>query len=204
MRLVFVLAVLLAVWLVAQPATAHAHIAMTSPAPRSVAQKEGPCGATGSVRGTNVTTFRPGETITVEWDETVGHPGHYRIAFDDDGHDSFQLPNRPDDDFPQTLVDQITDRDGTTHYTQQVTLPDMSCTSCTLQLIQVMTTSVPYNSFYFQCADLVLAGDGVEPGPGPAGADGGCAAGGSPAGLAAGLVALGLALGRRRRRRRRR
>jgi MYXO-CTERM domain-containing protein len=192
------LAVLLAACLAAHAATAHAHIAMTSPAPRSVAQKEGPCGATGSTRGTAATTFRPGETITVEWDETVDHPGHYRIAFDDDGNDSFRNPNQPDDNFPQTLVDQIPDRDGNGHYTQQVTLPNMSCTNCTLQLIQVMTTSVPYNSFYFQCADIVLAGDAPEPGPSET--DGGCAAGSSSGSVAAGLAALGLLLLRRRRR----
>lgn len=195
------LALFVAIGLLAYTATAYAHIAMTSPAPRSSAQKEGPCGAAGSVRGTNVATFRPGETITVEWDETVGHIGHYRIAFDDDGSDSFRNPSQPNDNFPQTLVDQITDRDGMTHYTQQVTLPNMSCTNCTLQLIQVMTTLVPYNSFYFQCADLVLSVDAPDPGPGPSGADGGCAAGSSSGSLAAGLAALGLVLGLRRRRR---
>lgn len=194
------LALFVAIGLLAHTAIAHAHIAMTSPAPRSSAQKEGPCGAAGSARGTNVATFRPGETITVEWDETVGHIGHYRIAFDDDGNDSLRNPSQPTDNFPQTLVDQIPDRDGMTHYTQQVTLPNMSCTNCTLQLIQVMTTVVPYNSFYFQCADLVLSGD--APDPGPSGADGGCAAGSSSGSLAAGLAGLA-ALGLVRRRRRR-
>lgn len=188
----------LAACLAGHAATAHAHIAMTSPTPRSAAQKEGPCGAAGSTRSGNVATFRPGETITVEWDETVGHPGHYRIAFDDNGNDSFQNPNRPDDNFPQTLADQIPDRTGEGHYTQQVTLPNMSCTNCTLQLIQVMTTSVPYNSFYFQCADIVLAGDGDGDG-GPAEAEGGCATGSSSGNLAAGLAVLALALRRRRR-----
>jgi uncharacterized protein (TIGR03382 family) len=62
-----------------------------------------------------------------------------------------------------------------------------------------MTTIVPYNSFYFQCADLVLSGDAPDPGPGPSGADGGCAAGSSSGSLAAGLAALGLVLRRRRR-----
>jgi len=184
-----------AIGLLVPTAAAHAHIAMTSPVPRSSAQKEGPCGTAGSTRGTNVATFRPGETITVEWDETVGHIGHYRIAFDDDGDDSLQNPSQPDDNFPQTLVDQITDRDGMTHYTQQVTLPDVSCTNCTLQLIQVMTTTVPYNSFYFQCADLVLSGDAPE----SPGTEGGCAAGSSSGSLAAGLAVLGLVLRRRRR-----
>ena len=175
--------------------TATAHIALRSPAPRTADQKAGPCGAAGSTRGTNVTTYAPGETITVEWDETVGHPGHYRIAFDDDGNDAFQNPNMPDDNFPSTLVDQITDRDGETHYTQTVTLPATPCTNCTLQLVQVMTTAVPYNSFYFQCADLTIGGDPVAD-DGDIG--GGCAVGRSGSGFLA-LVLAGLVARRRRR-----
>jgi hypothetical protein len=197
------LSALIGIGLLGPAATAHAHIEMTSPKPRTLEQKTGPCGASGSTRGTNVTTYRPGETITVEWDETVDHPGHYRIAFDDNGNDSFRDPSRPDDNFPQTLADQIVDRGGG-RYTQQVTLPNISCTSCTLQLIQVMTTVVPYNSFYFQCADLVLGGEAPDPGPdpdpGPAATDGGCTAGGPSQGLAAGLSVLALTLLRRRRR----
>jgi hypothetical protein len=183
--------------LAALAADASAHIALTSPAPRTAEQKTGPCGAAGSTRGTQVTRYQPGETITVEWDETVDHPGHYRIAFDEDGNDSFQNPSTPDDSFPQTLADQITDRTGGGHYTQQITLPNISCTNCTLQLMQVMTTTVPYSSFYFQCADLIL-GDGADPGPGTD-TDGGCAAGSPSLGLAAGLALLGLARGRKRR-----
>jgi uncharacterized protein (TIGR03382 family) len=180
---------------------AAAHIAMTSPAPRGEAQKAGPCGAAGSTRGTNVTTYAPGQTITVEWDETVGHPGHYRIAFDDDGNDVFQNPNNPNDNFPSTLVEPIADVGGTTHYTQTVTLPNITCDNCTLQLIQVMTTAVPYNSFYYQCADIILAGAPTDPtdptDPTPE-LDGGCSTTGGTGG--SGLVVLGAALALRRRR----
>lgn len=176
--------------------SASAHIAMTSPAPRSVAQKAGPCGATGSTRSANVTTYQPGETITVTWTETVDHPGHYRIAFDDDGNDVFVNPSRPDDNFPFTLVDQITDKAGGT-YSQEVTLPTTPCDNCTLQLMQVMTTTVPYNSFYWQCADIVIAGDVPDPDPDPDGdeVDGGCATG---SGGGAGAILLVLGLLRRR------
>jgi len=194
------LAVLASLGLLA-PAAAHAHIALTSPAARTVEQKTGPCGAAGSTRGANVTHYQPGQTITVEWDETVDHPGHYRLSFDDDGNDSFKDPVRPDDAFPQTLADQIPDRTGAGHYSQQITLPNMSCTNCTLQLMQIMTTAIPYNSFYFQCADLVL---GEDPGPGPGDSGGGCATGSSTQGLATGLAVIGaLGLVRRRHGRRR-
>ena len=176
--------------------TASAHATLTSPAPRTADNKTGPCGAAGSKRGTKVAKFSPGQTITVEWDETVDHPGHYRIAFDDDGDDVFVNPNNPNDNFPSTLMEPIADKLGG-HYTQQITLPAKSCTNCTLQLIQVMTTQVPYDSFYYQCADITIGdGDGGDGGGGGADApvDGGCSTGsGSGAGvivLLAGLIAL--------------
>lgn len=178
--------------------TASAHIAMTSPAPRGTDQKAGPCGKAGSTRGTNVTEFAPGETVTVEWDETVDHPGHYRIAFDDDGND-FTNPNNPDDNFPSTMVEPIADKAGG-HYTQSITLPTTPCDNCTIQLIQVMTTAVPYNSFYFQCADIRITGT-PTPGGGDdepeGGVDSGCSAGG---GVGGGGLLIGLLALRRRRR----
>lgn len=196
---------LAAVLLVVLVQPAAAHIALRSPAPRTGAQKEGPCGAAGSTRGTTVTTYQPGETITVEWDETVDHPGHYRIAFDDSGDDAFINPSRSTDDFPFVLVDRITDKAGG-RYTAQVTLPSTPCTNCTLQLMQIMTTTEPYNSFYWQCADIVIAGD-AAPDAGPTGGgetSGGCAttsgSGAAPiTTVAAMLLVFGLARRRRRR-----
>src|SRR5437762_13382271 len=66
--------------LIAAPASAH--IELTYPPPRSAAMKSAPCGAAGSTRSARATTFAPGETITVEWNEIIPHPGHYRISFD--------------------------------------------------------------------------------------------------------------------------
>lgn len=189
--------------------TAAAHVTLTSPPPRTLDNKAGPCGAAGSKRGSKVTRFAPGATITVEWDETVDHPGHYRIAFDNDGDDVFVNPNKPDDNYAFTLMDAIPDKVGG-HYTQQVTLPTAPCANCTLQLMQIMTTQVPYNSFYYQCADIAI-GDGgdpggpVDPGPDPdpdppAASDGGCSTGSS--GGAGTLLALAGVLACRARRRR--
>ena len=182
---------------------AEAHISQISPTPRTQSQKEGPCGAAGSTRG-EPQVFRPGETITVEWDETVDHPGHYRIAFDPDGEDDFPLPNQPDDNFATTLVDQITDKAGGL-YSQEITFPDIECDNCTLQLIQIMTTQVPYNSFYFQCSDIVLSNATSETGP-DAGVNptkpasgGGCASSGGASGTASLFLALALLVLRKRR-----
>ncbi|HEU4729453.1 MAG TPA: SCE4755 family polysaccharide monooxygenase-like protein [Kofleriaceae bacterium] len=189
--------------------TASAHITMTSPTPRTLDNKAGPCGAAGSTRGTHVATFAPGAKITVEWDETVDHPGHYRIAFDNDGDDVFVNPNNPNDNFPFTLMEPIADKAGG-HYTQQVTLPMEPCENCTLQLMQIMTTQVPYNSFYYQCADIAIRVGG-DPGGGSGGGGGssmsgddmgGCSTGsGGRAGVLvvlAGLIALGSRRARRR------
>jgi MYXO-CTERM domain-containing protein len=186
---------LVTAFLLVTTATAQAHVTLMYPPPRTADQKEGPCGKTGSTRGTNVTTFQPGETIMVRWDETVDHPGHYRIAFDDAGDDVFRNPNNPNDAFPSTMVEPIADKAGGL-YMQAVTLPMEPCASCTLQLMQVMTTSVPYNSFYYQCADITIAGDPVAP-PGDD-IDGGCSTG---AGAGPGLLVLGALAIRRRRRR---
>lgn len=172
--------------------TASAHVTLTSPAPRTTENKTGPCGV-GATRGTNVATFAPGEMITVEWDETVDHPGHYRIAFDNDGDDVFVNPNNPNDNFAFTLMEPIADKVGG-HYTQSIKLPTTPCSNCTLQLMQIMTTQVPYNSFYYQCADITIGdGDGAGSEDGGGGTTGGCSTtSGSGAGaivVLAGLLA---------------
>lgn len=182
-------AAVLAILLV--PALANAHIQLRTPAARTTAQKAGPCGAAGAARGTNVTTYQPGETITLEWDETVDHPGHFRVAFDSDGDDAFINPMRATDNFSFTLMEPIADKVGG-RYTQQITLPTTPCANCTLQLMQVMQVNEPYNSFYWQCADIVIAGDE----PQPEDTSGGCQ---TSRGAGFG-VALALLLLRRRRR----
>jgi uncharacterized protein (TIGR03382 family) len=169
--------------LAALPRLAAAHVQMKSPLQREVDQKVGPCGASDSVRGADVCEYRPGATITVSWDETIEHPGHFRISFDEDGDDDFVDPESYDDldSAESVLMDGIADRDvrsGDPGYTQEVTLPDVECDSCTLQLIQVMTDKPPYgdgNDIYYQCADLVLSASAPEdPADGcPAGGDDG-------------------------------
>jgi hypothetical protein len=181
-------------------APVRAHVCMDSPTSRvgpgcsaASPQKVGPCGVAG--RSQYVTTFRPGETITVTLNETIDHPSHYRIAFNPDG-DSFEDPTSVDDKtgaHPYVLLDGIVDAEGLTPQSVQVTLPNLACTRCTLQLIQVMYDkgqngfggndgagpAVDNNDLYYACADLVLAGEPVvsDAGtPGDAGAQTGDAA----------------------------
>ena len=152
---------------------AHAHIQLTFPLQRYTDQKAGPCGrALNDGRGETVNVFAPGQTITVTWDETVNHPGHFRISFDDDGQDDFYVPpteNTCDNGLP-VLADCIADLPGGGSGSFDITLPDIECENCTLQMIQVMTDKPPYgdgNDIYYQCADLALrAGGGPDGGPG--------------------------------------
>lgn len=154
---------LVIVSLVAAPAVAAAHIRMDFPAPRTTEQKLRHCGNPDTPRGApNV--FRPGETITVEWTETINHRGWYRLSFQPDGSE-FELPlgnggpcGAPgacgacvgaDCDFPTEDLTGQTDpgtgsyvfadriADGTTSF--EITFPDIECANCTLQLIQLMS-----------------------------------------------------------------
>jgi MYXO-CTERM domain-containing protein len=205
------------------PSIAVAHIALTYPPPRTTMLKQGPCGVAGSTRGTTVTTLAPGSTITVQWNETIDHPGHYRISFDMDGNDFVVPPTSTGSTEGMTNVikDLIMDVQGGTvprPYTFDITLPDMECNNCTLQVIQLMTDKPPYTTdalsddIYYQCADITLAASApdaamqVTPdaGTGPGGSDnggGGSVSGGCSTGNATGFVALVGLLGLRRRRR---
>lgn len=110
-----------------------------------------------------ISTFAPGDTITVRFDEYVGHSGRYRVAFDPDGADL--------DDFNETILLDEPDPEGKAGnvgsgsiWEFQVTLPNMTCDNCSLQLIQVMDGNtedevlnpVDRGSTYFQCADIRL------------------------------------------------
>ncbi|MGE0868368.1 MAG: SCE4755 family polysaccharide monooxygenase-like protein [Kofleriaceae bacterium] len=210
-----------AVVLMATPAVAHIHL--TSPLARTDSstgdQKSEHCGVTGQTRNpARVTTFRPGETITVTWLETINHPGHFRIAFQADG-DVFGIPaagDGPPAGFPSVDQTGMTDAagaiilkdfvpDGT--LSAQVTLPDIECENCTLQFIQVMTDKPPYtvdeasDDIYFNCADIRLSSTAPTVDAGAMSGGGGETTGGCASSYPGGIGGLlGLALVRRRRR----
>src|SRR5262245_18772854 len=78
-------------------ATASAHISLDRASTHKsrygdAEQKDAPSGRIDGKRGTNVYTYRPGETITVELAEFIPHPSYFRIAFDKDGDDEFAEP----------------------------------------------------------------------------------------------------------------
>lgn len=160
---------------------AHAHMALVAPisrhAPESQLgdpQKDGPCGMLNDQRSqNNVTVYKPGQTITVMWDETIDHPGHYRICFDDNGVDAFKDPVSATDFTAcgnAMLADNIPDVQGGAlphKYSKQVTLPNVTCNNCTIQVVQVMTDKAPFGNgddIYYHCADVVLSNGPVDAG----------------------------------------
>jgi hypothetical protein len=161
---------------------AAAHIRLDVPKSRylndpqqSTKQKQAPCGVMNDARATDtslITTYEPGEKLTVEWTETVNHPGHFRIAFSEKGQNFPAATEEPMPVGGAILADDIADDNSKAggKFTQEITLPNVTCDTCTLQLIQVMTDS---GDFYFQCADLILKGDGAGGAGGSGGTGGG-------------------------------
>jgi MYXO-CTERM domain-containing protein len=161
-------ALALGVGLFAVPAAAH--VAMLTPMARYSQdhQKNEPCGHPENPPGDGpVAVYQAGETITIEFEEFVDHPGHFRVALDPTGTDNFTSPTAFDDFYnsPEVILDEIPDVQGGGMGSIQVTLPDTPCEACTLQLMQVMTDGAfgPGTSdLYFQCADIVIEGASAE------------------------------------------
>lgn len=166
------------------PGSASGHIELVSHTSRFGPddQKQAPCGIAGmSGPGSNVYTYAPGATVHIAWHEFIDHPGHYRIAFDEQGDDDFATPSAADDLYAndKVLRDDIADVDGVHDYAVDITLPEIECDPCTIQVIQVMTDKPPFgdgNDVYFHCIDVVLAAGG-DPSTGDTGSeeDPGCA-----------------------------
>ncbi|HFE44488.1 MAG TPA: hypothetical protein ENJ18_03195, partial [Nannocystis exedens] len=147
---------------------AAAHIEVTSHIDRHGRnhQKVGPCGAADDGEpGANIYVYEPGETLTVSWHEFISHPGHYRLSFDDQGSDDFVDPATADELYSNetVLLDGIEDLSGVSDYEASITLPDLECDVCTIQLIQLMTDKAPYgdgNDIYYHCIDVRLVEGG--------------------------------------------
>jgi hypothetical protein len=211
------LAAFAAILMLAPPA--RAHVRLESPPSRyGDEMKSRPCGRPGGVRTARVTTVRPGQTLTVVFDEIIDHPGHFRIAFDRTGDKALGPPVWNGAAFVnpsnvEILVDLIANPPGLSHGEIRVQLPDIECDTCTLQLIQVMTDKPPFDGiddFYYQCADLRLSATAPLGGPPPVSppsvattseastqSGGGCSSAGSS------WIALGALLALRRRKQRR-
>jgi hypothetical protein len=163
-------------------ATCLAHIDLESPPPRAAGRPDSslgqrPCGQRQNARSTAlVSEFRPGESIDVLVDVYVQHPSYFRFAFDVDGDDSFSTrsssPRDPAADDPTVLpagegeliLGYVEDPTGDIERIEQrLTLPNVECDNCTLQVTQFIYGLPLADATYHQCADIVLSGPLAAP-----------------------------------------
>ena len=193
--------------------TASAHVDLVAPPPRLQGEAGGsqlktkPCGQTTDKRTTDkITTFTPGQKVDIKIKVYVNHPGYFAVAFDPDGDDSFPFPRAnmdkvvaatddPKAMFPisDTVLGLRTDKDkdcyteaadNSHECTIPITIPNVNCDNCTLQVTQFMYDKLGDNNdneYYYQCADIKIQG--------AIGGSGG--AGGSSSGGAAGSGTTG-------------
>ncbi len=137
-------------------------------------QKSAPCGPSQAQELPTgiVTTFQAGSTISITIDETIYHPGHYRVALA--VNDPSELPDAPpvtpvgndpcgstviqDPPVFPVLADGLIAHDApfSGPQTFEVTLPtDVTCDNCTLQVLQYMSShGAP--CFYYHCATIAI------------------------------------------------
>lgn len=147
-------------------------------------QKLGPCGGTtanGGMPSNAVTQVKGGQKLHIKLQETVYHPGHYRIALAVNSRE--ELPpdppavTRDSEKGPWSVSAPIAGAlkipvlaDGLWPHMSKsaepwetdVTLPNISCAKCTLQITQFMAEH-GYNKdggyYYHHCADLQITAD---------------------------------------------
>ena len=193
MRRAFLLGALL---FVAREPSARAHFVLQAP-PSWMSQdvggspqKLGPCGdeddGTASATPSGiVTAYQVGDTVTITIDETIFHPGHYRIALA--VNDRSELPAEPAVDAGPTyacgtaviqsppvfpvLADNVFPHTSPFAGPQTTTIKlpsNVTCTHCTLQIIEFMSDhglNNPGGCFYHHCADLAIGVDAGTPAP---------------------------------------
>ena len=151
-------------------------------------QKLGPCGGTSANGGmpTNIVNqAKGGQKLHIKLQETVFHPGHYRVSLAVNSRE--ELPPDPDTvskdgaKGPQSVSATIQNppkmpvlADGLfphtakqdTPFETDVQLPNISCPHCTLQIVEFMAehgVNKDGGYFYHHCADLAITADTAKP-----------------------------------------
>jgi hypothetical protein len=186
--------VLAALLLATIPTIAYAHFRLIEPASwliedqRGDPQKSGPCGGSNTDYGKPsyaVTQAIGGSKLHLKIQETIYHPGHYRVALA--VNSPTELPVDPKatttdtDRGPQSVSAEIQDpvqmpvlADGLfvhaaksdAPFETDVTVPNINCKRCTLQVIQFMEqhgVNNPGMFTYHHCATLQIAADPKKP-----------------------------------------
>jgi hypothetical protein len=151
-------------------------------------QKLGPCGGTSKDGGmpTNIVgKATGGQKIHIKVQETVFHPGHYRIALalnsraglpadptvvTQDGAKGPQSVSAPIQNpvQPPVLADGlfVHNAKSADPFETDVTLPNISCAKCTLQIVEFMAQhglNPDGGYFYHHCAELQITADPSKP-----------------------------------------
>lgn len=152
-------------------------------------QKAGPCGGTNADYGKPtyaVTNVKGGTALHIKVQETVYHPGHYRVALAVNSPSELPVDPKamtmPNDRGQQisvsaeimnpvaapVLVDGLWVHQAkqTDPLETDVTIPNINCKACTLQVIQFMEQHGPNNPgnyTYHHCAVLHVTADPAKP-----------------------------------------
>lgn len=219
MRASFLRSFLVALPVVLSTGAASAHFDLIEPKPADQSTDGGkggpPCGPTAD--SGVVTPVTGGTEITISVNETVTHPGFYRVALaladrkdlpldnvvrDKDGNvlppsgpgQSVSADVQATPVFPVLADNLFAHTDGSKKmFSQKVQLPNVNCDKCTLQVIEFMAQHGP-QYFYHHCADLKITADPGKPifdPSAPSGGAGGTSGMGGSGGAAAGTSSGG-------------
>ncbi len=172
---------------------AQAHFKLESPASwieeddRGDPQKMAPCGGTladGGTRTGSITEVTGGSMLDIAIEETIFHPGHYRVSLarrinwlpEDSVPVMKDTENGPRSDFfpivvnpaPPVLVDGLwANQERRTGPQQtQVRVPNIDCENCFLQVVQFMEEHPGFREggfTYHHCAVLNITADPALP-----------------------------------------
>ena len=176
------------------PVVMQAHFKLVEPASwlieddRGDPQKAGPCGGTNTDYGKPsyaVTQVAGGSKLHIKVLETIYHPGHYRVALAVNSPSELPVDPKPTtettDRGPRSVSAEIMNpvqmpvlADGLFPHQAKVdgpletdvTLPNISCRRCTLQIIQFMEQHAVNNPgmyTYHHCAVLQITADPKKP-----------------------------------------
>lgn len=192
-------------------ARANAHSLLKEPAPRDQQDgyKDGSACGVGFDAAQPLTIYATGQTVNVQWLETVDHSGCFLVELSLGGDQDFQIVGRKSHSNPP-LPEGATSAEPR-HWSLDVTLPAVTCSGCTLRLRQLMLDAdvaadactpvgAAQGSIYTTCANIKLE-SGTSTGTSGAAADSSCSVRPPRGHSLAFATALVLAMWRRRRNR---
>jgi hypothetical protein len=148
-------------------------------------QKAAPCGGTTGKPSNAVTNLKGGQKLHLKLQETIFHPGHYRVAL---APTQAQLPPDPrvttrdtargawsvsaeieKEPKPPVLADGLfahTARSTEQFFEADIEIPNFNCPKCVIQVIQFMAEhglNAQGDFSYHHCADVAITADPAKP-----------------------------------------